>query len=412
MCSILETRPREATSLRRTWCPSRERSSTRTCVSVKRSQHHAASTRRCIASARWCKRKFRLARALLWTESDGVLAVVQMAPSVPRKVRAQWNMGIVQAKEAVSMSVEERLASFLFLYDEKGPHLNPRVTETLKPEPGPDGDAGLRLQPDHRSPPVDPLGDLAAQFSNSTSAETKSTAPFDAMLHPQPDAQVRGASLGWSLFCSHGHLSSHAPFGRILTLLLLHNNNLVRPRKRGGDPNRRSRPKKQPGGKSLQRRTVQNRRRKGVNRSRALQRRTLQSPRRRCLRLLVSGRFSLSRHPSGRQGGNSDRLGSLGVKKRQRKTVPDKQRTDSPGWLKTKKLSPRAAFHGLIYPLCLSSSLIVAEQEPKTSSKRPLADDAAEKGPGVKKRRRVNKEAETEVREEQILTSALSVYLK
>lgn len=44
----------------------------------------------------------------------------------------------------------------------------------------------------------------------------------------------------------------------------------------------------------------------------------------------------------------------------------------------------------------LSSSSIVAE--PKTSSKRPLAEDAADKAPGVKRRRKTNKEAETEVR--------------
>lgn len=124
------------------------------------------------------------------------LALVQMSPSVPRKLRAQWNMGIIQAKEALSMSVEERMANFLFLYDDKGPHLNPHIMEKLKPQLGLDHDAGLRLQPDHRSQPADPLGDLTAQFSNSTSAEMKGTASFKELLHPQPDPQVRGASLG------------------------------------------------------------------------------------------------------------------------------------------------------------------------------------------------------------------------
>lgn len=137
---------------------------------------------------------------MLWTQNDRkCLAVVQMAPSVPRKLRAQWNMGIIQAKEALGMSVEERMANFLFLYDDKGPHLNPHIMEKLKPEPSPDHDAGLRLQPDHHSQPADPLGDLTAQFSNSTSAEMKSTVSFKEMLHPQPDTQVRGTSLGWSL---------------------------------------------------------------------------------------------------------------------------------------------------------------------------------------------------------------------
>lgn len=104
-----------------------------------------------------------------------------MAPSVPRKLRAQWTMGVIQAGEALGMAVEERMATFLFLYDDKGPRLNPHVVEKLKPEPGPDGGAGLRLQADHRSQPADPLGDLTAHFSNSTSAEGK------------PGAQVGGA---------------------------------------------------------------------------------------------------------------------------------------------------------------------------------------------------------------------------
>lgn len=41
--------------------------------------------------------------------------------------------------------------------------------------------------------------------------------------------------------------------------------------------------------------------------------------------------------------------------------------------------------------------MVVAEQEPKTSSKRPLTDDPA--GPGFKKSRKMIKEAEAEVRD-------------
>lgn len=191
--------------------------------------------------------------------TGNVLAVVQMAPSVPRKLRAQWNMGIIQAKEALSMSAEERLANFLFLYDDKGPHLNPHIMEKLKPEPSPGGDAGLRLQPDHRSQsPADPLGRLSAHFSYRASAETESSDSLTAMLPPQPDAQVRGASLHFPAprhFLRQG-ASSRVAFHRIPTLLLQHNPTL--PRKGGGgDPSRQSRHKKQPGGKSLQQRTVQ-----------------------------------------------------------------------------------------------------------------------------------------------------------
>lgn len=88
------------------------------------------------------------------------------------------------------MSVEERTANFLFLYEDKGPHLNPHVTEKLKPGPGPDRDGGCRLQPDLPSPPPDPLSDLTAQFSNSTSAEMNGNVSSKEMLHPQPDPQV------------------------------------------------------------------------------------------------------------------------------------------------------------------------------------------------------------------------------
>lgn len=196
----------------------------------------------------------------MWSVNDSKsLVVVQMAPSVPRKLRAQWNMGIIQAKEALNMSVEERLANFLFLYDEKGPHLNPHIMEKLKPEPSLDPDAELRLQPDHRSQPAGPLGDLTAQFSNSTSAEMKSGVSF--MLHPQPDSQVRGEECLWAgvlwIMCSFFFDFPHrrGSVRRILTLL--HQRSLIHPRKNEGEPNRHSRPKKQAGGKSLQQRTVQ-----------------------------------------------------------------------------------------------------------------------------------------------------------
>lgn len=132
-----------------------------------------------------------------------------MAPSVPRKLRAQWNMGIIQAKEALNMPVEERMANFLFLYDDKGPRLNPHIMEKLKPEASLDHDTELRAQPDLPPQPADPLGDLTAQFSNSTSAEMKGT------LHPPAESQVRRAS-------SHRVLRAAAcPTSATLSLLLL-----------------------------------------------------------------------------------------------------------------------------------------------------------------------------------------------
>uniref|UniRef100_A0A7N6AV85 Nuclear receptor binding SET domain protein 2 n=1 Tax=Anabas testudineus TaxID=64144 RepID=A0A7N6AV85_ANATE len=50
------------------------------------------------------------------------------------RARVQWNMGIIQAKEAFSMSLDERLANFAFYYDGDGPHLNPHILEKLKPK--------------------------------------------------------------------------------------------------------------------------------------------------------------------------------------------------------------------------------------------------------------------------------------
>uniref|UniRef100_A0A669D7Z4 Nuclear receptor binding SET domain protein 2 n=1 Tax=Oreochromis niloticus TaxID=8128 RepID=A0A669D7Z4_ORENI len=55
-------------------------------------------------------------------------------PSVPRKLQTQWNMGIIQAKEALDMSLDARMANFGFLYDDDGPHLNLHILEKLKPE--------------------------------------------------------------------------------------------------------------------------------------------------------------------------------------------------------------------------------------------------------------------------------------
>ncbi|MBZ3890383.1 Histone-lysine N-methyltransferase NSD2 [Sciurus carolinensis] len=52
------------------------------------------------------------------------------------KLRAQWEMGIVQAEEAAGMSVEERKAKFTFLYVGDQLHLNPQVAK----------EAGLAVQ--------------------------------------------------------------------------------------------------------------------------------------------------------------------------------------------------------------------------------------------------------------------------
>ncbi|XP_037098191.1 histone-lysine N-methyltransferase NSD2 isoform X1 [Syngnathus acus] len=65
--------------------------------------------------------------------------------SVPRKVRPQWKMGVIQATEALAMSPDERLANFIFAYDENGPHLNACILDKLKPEPGTEAEVRLLM---------------------------------------------------------------------------------------------------------------------------------------------------------------------------------------------------------------------------------------------------------------------------
>ncbi|XP_041668628.1 histone-lysine N-methyltransferase NSD2 [Cheilinus undulatus] len=100
-------------------------------------------------------------------------------PSVPRKLKAQWNMGVIQAKEALSMSLEERLANFAFLYNEDGPHLNPHILEKLKTAltEKMDQEAESRLSPDLPSLLTGPSDDPAAatQSQDSTSTTGKKT---------------------------------------------------------------------------------------------------------------------------------------------------------------------------------------------------------------------------------------------
>ncbi|XP_056867738.1 histone-lysine N-methyltransferase NSD2 [Takifugu flavidus] len=237
----------------------------------------------------------------------------KMAPSVPRKFRAQWNMGIIQAKEALNMPVEERMANFLFLYDDKGPRLNPHIMEKLKPEASLDRDPEFRAQPDLPSQPADPLGDLTAQFSNSTSAEMKGAVSSKEMLHPPAESQ--------------DPLSSAAEAQADTSQEI-----------KGSEQTRSAK------------KTVRRKKSAAENSSDPVKkkRKTAQS------------------RPT-EDAPESFSVTGQGVKKRQKKNIAAKQRTDS-----------------------------AAEQDPKTSPERPLSGEAAVKGPGLKKRRKINKEAEKE----------------
>lgn len=106
---------------------------------------------------------------------------MQTAPSVPLKLQAQWNMGIIQAKEAFSMSLDERVVNFTFLYDDDGPHLNPCILEKLKPQQKSnemDQETESRLSSDLHSPLVGPTNEptAAPQSQDSTSTGKKTQA--------------------------------------------------------------------------------------------------------------------------------------------------------------------------------------------------------------------------------------------
>ncbi|KAM7376370.1 hypothetical protein PAMP_006111 [Pampus punctatissimus] len=103
------------------------------------------------------------------------------APSVPRKLLAQWNMGIIQAKEALSMSLDERMTNFTYLYDEDGPHLNPHILEKLEPETSSqmNQETESRLNPELPSMLLGPASEPTAspQSTDSTSAGKETQTP-------------------------------------------------------------------------------------------------------------------------------------------------------------------------------------------------------------------------------------------
>lgn len=54
---------------------------------------------------------------------------IKLLKPISGKLRAQWEMGIIQAEEAANMSVEERKAKFTFIYLGDQLHLNPHVAK-------------------------------------------------------------------------------------------------------------------------------------------------------------------------------------------------------------------------------------------------------------------------------------------
>lgn len=100
---------------------------------------------------------------------------------MPRKLRAQWSMGIIQAKDAANMSLDERMAKFSFMYDDDGPHLNPYILEKLKPVQsfGINKEIESRLSLEVPTLEGHPVGDQGAthQSLHSTSTGERTQAP-------------------------------------------------------------------------------------------------------------------------------------------------------------------------------------------------------------------------------------------
>uniref|UniRef100_A0AAZ3RSV3 Nuclear receptor binding SET domain protein 2 n=1 Tax=Oncorhynchus tshawytscha TaxID=74940 RepID=A0AAZ3RSV3_ONCTS len=95
---------------------------------------------------------------------------VSTTPSVPRKLHAQWVVGITQAKEAASLALEERLVKYTFTHDSGGPHLNPNMLAKLCP-----AEPGQYPVPSRRSPM--PPSPASPQADSSTSLGKKRGGP-------------------------------------------------------------------------------------------------------------------------------------------------------------------------------------------------------------------------------------------
>ncbi|KAM4541559.1 histone-lysine N-methyltransferase NSD2 isoform 1-T1 [Fundulus diaphanus] len=110
------------------------------------------------------------------------------APSVPRNLQVQWNMGVIQAKEALSMSPDMRLDNFGFIYDGDGPHLNPLILEKLKPDPSSDA---------HRETESRLGQDVSSSSNPLTFPPDAQTEPFEPQKKKRrPKMAQRPAKLG------------------------------------------------------------------------------------------------------------------------------------------------------------------------------------------------------------------------
>ncbi|XP_051504392.1 histone-lysine N-methyltransferase NSD2-like isoform X1 [Myxocyprinus asiaticus] len=94
--------------------------------------------------------------------------------SIPRKIREQWEIGVLQATEALSLLIEERLNKFSYVYEEGIAQFNPHMLQELQAQ------HNQEPQQDHResqqlvslTPP-----DSTQSSPNSTKTSIKDLAP-------------------------------------------------------------------------------------------------------------------------------------------------------------------------------------------------------------------------------------------
>ncbi|KAK6306795.1 hypothetical protein J4Q44_G00219430 [Coregonus suidteri] len=107
--------------------------------------------------------------------------------SVPRKLHAQWVVGITQAKEAASLALDERLAKYIFTYDTDGPHLNPRLLAEPGPNPNPAGP-----NPAEPGPNPNPAGPNPAEAGPDPNPAEAGPDPNPAEAGPDPNPAEAG----------------------------------------------------------------------------------------------------------------------------------------------------------------------------------------------------------------------------
>ncbi|KAJ8281435.1 hypothetical protein GJAV_G00067660 [Gymnothorax javanicus] len=90
---------------------------------------------------------------------------------VPLQLLALWNLAVSQAKQAVAMALEERLAKFTFTYSDGQAHLNPHQQAELECTPGP-GQDGLTNQNDQLMDPALPLHNGSECWASALREET------------------------------------------------------------------------------------------------------------------------------------------------------------------------------------------------------------------------------------------------